>query len=99
MLHRIALHEKLGKKEPIAEYSGELLASLDAPAKGPVVTTEHEPGDTLLLSTELSDPTAAVLLRIAEDPARWDFVKARQLTLALQADSVTRAGLGSGSSG
>jgi hypothetical protein len=92
VLHRIALHEKLGKKEPIAEYSGELFARL-ARLRKTVVTTEHEPGDTLLLSTELSDPTAAVLLRIAEDPTRWDFVRARQLTLALQADSVTGAAL------
>ena len=95
VLHRIALHEKLGKKEPIAEYAGELLAQLDRLHKAPVPPMET-PGDALLLATELSEPTVAVLLRIAEDPARWDFVKARQLTLALQADSVTRAGLEAG---
>ena len=92
VLHRIALHEKLGKKEPITEYAGELLARLDRLRKAPV-SLEEPPADALHLTTELSDPTAAVLLRIAEDPARWDFVKARQLTLALQADSVERAGL------
>jgi hypothetical protein len=37
-----------------------------------------------------------VLLRIAEDPSRWDFVRARQLTLALQADSVAGSGLDTG---
>jgi uncharacterized repeat protein (TIGR01451 family) len=92
VLHRIALHEKLGKKEPISEYGGELLA-LPGQLRKTTLSTSSAPGDALLLSTELSDPTAAVLLRIAEDPARWDFVKARQLTLALQADSVAKAGL------
>jgi hypothetical protein len=92
VLHRIALHEKLGKKEPLAEYSGELLARLDRLHKT-VPAKLDERGDVLLLSTELSEPTAAVLVRIADDTARWDFVKARQLTLALQADSVASAGV------
>jgi uncharacterized repeat protein (TIGR01451 family) len=95
VLHRIALHEKLGKKEPIAEYSGELLANLDGLQKA-AVTAHAPPADALLLATELSEPTAVVLRRITDDAARWDFVKARQLTLALQADSVALAGLDAG---
>lgn len=91
VLHRIALHEKLGKKEPISEYSGELLARLDRLRKTSPTPPKNESSDALLLSSELSEPTAAVLVRIAADPVRWDFVKARQLTLALQADSVASA--------
>jgi len=86
VLHRIALHEKLGKKEPIAEYAGELLANVDRLRNAPVETQAATAG-ALLLTTELSEPTVAVLARIAEDRARWDFVKARQLTLALQAEA------------
>jgi hypothetical protein len=93
VLHRITLHEKLGKKEPIAEYAGELLAQLDQlrPAidGGPPVLSK----EVLTLSTELSQPTIAVLQRIAEGQARWDFVKARQFTLALQAERVDCPGL------
>jgi hypothetical protein len=92
VLHRIALHEKLGKKEPIAEYAGELLANLGSLQKA-AVSAYVPPPDALLLATELSEPTAVVLRRITDDAARWDFVKARQLTLALQADSVALAGL------
>jgi hypothetical protein len=88
ILHRIALHEKLGKKEPIAEYAGELLAQLDALRPAPVEAAPPSAKDRLTLASELSDPTLAVLARIAEERARWDFVKARQLTLALQAQTV-----------
>jgi hypothetical protein len=38
----------------------------------------------VLLEVELETPTLAVLRKIQEDSARWDFTKARQLTLALQ---------------
>lgn len=88
ILHRIVLHEKLGKKEPIAEYAGELLAQLDALRPAPVASPSAPGKDRLMLASELSDPTRAVLARIAEERARWDFVKARQLTLALQARTV-----------
>jgi hypothetical protein len=87
VLHRIALHEKLGKKEPIAEYAGQLTADLTALRPAPIREPERTAG-SVILSTELSEPTMAVIRRIAEDRARWDFVKARQLTLALQAQSV-----------
>lgn len=84
VLHRIQLHERLGKKEPITEYAGTLLADLNKIAAAeikPVATAK----DTLFLETELAEPTLAVLSKINEDRERWDFVKARQLTLALQA--------------
>ena len=87
ILHRIQLHERLGKKEPIAEYAGELLAKLDEIR--PASVDETSPSkDAVVLETELSEPTLAVLAKIHEDRARWDFVKARQLTLALQAQRV-----------
>jgi hypothetical protein len=84
VLHRIQLHERLGKKEPISEYAGTLLASLDdfKPVPLAEVTT---PKDALFLETELTEPTLAVVAKINEERERWDFVKARQLTLALQA--------------
>jgi uncharacterized repeat protein (TIGR01451 family) len=94
VLHRIVLHEKLGKKEPIADYAGEMLAQLDA-----LIPTSIGPGslrankDALTLIAELSEPTRAVLARLGADRDRWDFVKARQLTLALQAASVTGDGV------
>lgn len=86
VLHRIVLHERLGKKEPIAEYAGELLADIDDLVPGPVVspplpaTSEFVP-----LMAELGAPTVVVISRISQERDRWDFVKARQLTLALQA--------------
>jgi uncharacterized repeat protein (TIGR01451 family) len=92
VLHRIALHEKLGKKEPIGDYAGELLAKLDGLRAAPPQAPAPAP-DALLLVTELSAPTVVVLQRIASDPERWDFVKARQLTLALQAEGAVATGL------
>ncbi len=85
VLHRIVLHEKLGKKEPIAEYAGELLANFDALAPAPIEEVAASNSDALLLVTEFSAPTLVVIKKIAEERERWDFVKARQLTLALQA--------------
>ena len=87
VLHRIVLHEKLGKKEPISEYAGELLADLDSLQPGPI-SAPPQNKDDLVLVNELSEPTRTVLERIGQERARWDFVKARQLTLALQAQSV-----------
>jgi hypothetical protein len=37
------------------------------------------------------EPNLVVIHKIAEERERWDFVKARQLTLALQAQSVVLA--------
>jgi hypothetical protein len=89
VLHRIALHEKLGKKEPIAEYAGSLLADLDALTPTPIVPPSASgTKDALALFSELSEPTRGVLARLSEERARWDFVKARQLTLALQAQGI-----------
>lgn len=94
VLHRMQLHERLGKKEPIAEYAGELVADLQSIRTSPI-EEPATPKDVVLLQTELSEPTLAVLAKINEDRARWDFVKARQLTLALQAQRV--AGIASDS--
>ena len=88
VLHRIGLHEKLGKKEPIAHYAGELLAHVETLRAQPLADAPPATKDRLVLLTEPSEPTLAVLGRIAQERARWDFVKARQLTLALQAQSV-----------
>ncbi|HTX59639.1 MAG TPA: hypothetical protein VMH02_08145 [Verrucomicrobiae bacterium] len=91
VLHRIALHEKLGKKEPISEYPGELLARLEAltprPLPAPPATK-----DAVTLATELSEATLELMRRIDQERARWDFVKARQLTLALQAERAVGVG-------
>ena len=96
ILHRISLHEKLGKREPIGEYAGALIANIDAIAPRPVRESATPANDRLTLANELHEPALVVVRRIAEERARWDFVKARQLTLALQAqrvllDSHTRA--------
>lgn len=85
VLHRIALHEKLGKKEPIAEYAGVLVADLGRIAPSPVGPVPSGTPASALLQSELSAPTLAVVHKIAEERERWDFIKARQLTLALQA--------------
>lgn len=87
ILHRAQLHEKLGKKEPISEYAGQMLAALDNLQPVPVEKVTPPVG-ALFLETELTEPTLAVLAKINEDRERWDFVKARQLTLALQAQRV-----------
>ncbi|HEY1975412.1 MAG TPA: hypothetical protein VGG89_02565 [Candidatus Baltobacteraceae bacterium] len=88
ILHRIGLHEKLGKKEPISEYAGELLASIDDMRPQPIAKTPSAGKDRIALVVEISEPTRQLLAKISEERARWDFVKARQLTLALQAQNV-----------
>lgn len=85
ILHRVSLHEKLGKKEPISEYAGTLIAQLDAieprSVRAPAISTK----DRLVLVNDVHEPGLAVIRKIAEERERWDFIKARQLTLALQA--------------
>ena len=89
LLQRIVLHERLGKKEPLAEYAGELLAAPDALAPSAAVQPEPLRDRTALaLFTEIDAPTLAIVRRMQEEPSRWDFNKARQMTLALQARSV-----------
>ncbi len=88
ILHRIVLHEKLGKKEPISEYAGQLLAELGRLAPAPIALPGWTQKGTLSLVSELSEPTRVVIAKLAEEHDRWDFVKARQLTLALQAQTV-----------
>lgn len=88
ILHRIVLHEKLGKKEPISEYAGQLLAELGRLVPAPIVTPGWAQKGTLTLVSELSGPTRVVIAKLSDESDRWDFVKARQLTLALQAQSV-----------
>ncbi len=63
-----------------------LLTAVDSDARQS--KTPATPKDVVLLETELAEPTLAVLAKINEDRERWDFVKARQLTLALQAQRV-----------
>lgn len=89
LLHRITLHEKLGKKEPIAQYAGAL--EFDAATLVPerlAVPPSSSTAERLVLSTELDDTALAQLRILAENAARWDFVAARQFTLALQARAV-----------
>ena len=86
LLQRLVLHEKLGKKEPITQYTGELLAQIDAFQKTAVPAAEPlDDSNVVLLECELDAPTLGVLAKMQGDKARWDFTKARQLTLALQA--------------
>lgn len=88
ILHRVVLHEKLGKKEPISEYAGQLLAELGRLTPAPIASRGWAQKGTLTLVSELSEPTRVVVAKLAEERDRWDFVKARQLTLALQAQTV-----------
>jgi hypothetical protein len=86
LLQRIVLHEKMGKKDPITEYAGKMLARVDQFAPAPVQESRAPDDPNLvLLEVELESPTLSVLRKMQEDSARWDFTKARQLTLALQA--------------
>ena len=90
LLQRIVLHEKIGKKDPIAEYAGKMLARVDQFAPAPVAQTPNpDDPNVLLLEVELETPTLGVLRKMQEDSTRWDFTKARQLTLALQARTIT----------
>ncbi|MGB6984851.1 MAG: hypothetical protein WBD74_02610 [Candidatus Aquilonibacter sp.] len=88
ILHRVSLHEKLGKKEPIGEYAGQLLATLETIAPAPLRPVAASNADHLVLANELHEPALAVVRKISDERARWDFIKARQLTLALQAQRV-----------
>jgi hypothetical protein len=89
LLQRAVLHEKMGKKEPIAEYTGSMLARVDQFVPAPVVPRAPS-GDenVLLLESELETPALSLLRKMQDESARWDFTKARQLTLALQAHRV-----------
>jgi hypothetical protein len=88
-LQRIVLHEKMGKKEPISEYAGTMLARVDELTPAPVSAAEPlEDPATLLIEVDLESPTLGLLSKMQADSARWDFTKARQLTLALQARSI-----------
>jgi uncharacterized repeat protein (TIGR01451 family) len=89
LLQRIVLHEKIGKKEPIAEYAGKMLAGIDQFAPAPVPpSAPPQDSNVILLEVELETPTLAVLRKMQDESARWDFTKARQLTLALQARTI-----------
>lgn len=93
ILHRVSLYEKLGKKEPIADYSGTLIARADALAPEPVGTPAIASDATrIVFETEIAEPSLAVLRSIQAERERWDFVKARQLTLALQAQRAVGGG-------
>ncbi len=93
LLQRIVLHERLGKKEPIQEYAGTLeadpgeLTAAPAPAQAPPIDPR-----TLRLECEVSDPAIAVLRKMRDERSTWDFTKARQFALALQARRVTGRG-------
>jgi hypothetical protein len=84
ILQRVALHEKLGKKEPIAEYAGKFLANVGELQPQAVSATQPQAG-AVLLETELENPQLALLRKMQNESDRWDFTKARQFTLALQA--------------
>jgi len=88
ILHRVSLHEKLGKREPIGEYAGTLAASIDAIVPAVVRPSARSDGERLVFMNELQEPALVVVRKISEERDRWDFVKARQLTLALQAQRV-----------
>lgn len=89
MLQRVVLHEKIGKKEPIAEYAGKMLARVDQFAPVPVPpSAPPDDSNVILLQVELETPTLTVLRKMQDESARWDFTKARQLTLALQARTI-----------
>lgn len=88
ILHRITLHEKLGKKEPITEYAGKL--EFDATLLQPETIAEpamRSNGERLILQTELDTGAVEKVRKLSEDAKRWDFVAARQVTLLLQAQS------------
>lgn len=86
ILHRITLHEKLGRKEPIAEYTGALgfdnasFVSEPIPPRGALASSPER----LILETEIDAPSLAQIQKLSEDPQRWDFIAARQVTLLLQ---------------
>lgn len=88
LLQRAALHEKLGKKEPIEQYTGSMIAQVDR--LQPDIVREPQPADAnvVILENELHAPALAIVRRMKDDAARWDFTKARQVTLALQAQRV-----------
>ncbi|MDQ2871548.1 MAG: hypothetical protein M3R35_00285 [Candidatus Eremiobacteraeota bacterium] len=90
LLQRIVLHERLGKKEPIQEYAGTFEASLDRLTSEPAPHDDASPADSrvLRLECDVSDPAMAVLHKMREERSAWDFTKARQVALALQARRV-----------
>src|SRR5579872_6557810 len=58
LLQRIVLHEKIGKKEPIAEYAGKMLARVDQFVAAPVQQTPMpDDPNAVILDVELETPT------------------------------------------
>jgi hypothetical protein len=89
LLQRIVLHEKLGKKEPIAEYAGSIEIEIDSLCAVPAgQALPKSDGRALRFECEISEPALAVLRKMRAERGRWDFTKARQLALALQAQRV-----------
>jgi hypothetical protein len=89
LLQRIVLHERMGKKEPITGYAGAMMAQPEELAPMAIGTPEPlEDPSVLLLSVELESPTLSLLNKMRDEQARWDFTRARQMTLALQARSI-----------
>lgn len=87
LLHRIVLHERMGKKEPISQYAGSFPDRLSELEPRELAQRPEPRADAsgLLTSVEIEAPARAVLARLVEERERWDFVKARQLALVLQA--------------
>lgn len=93
LLHRIVLHERMGKKEPIAQYAGAFPDGLTDLEPCEVATKPglYADASTLVTSVDVEAPARAVFARLIQESERWDFVKARQLALALQAKNASGA--------
>lgn len=84
LLQRAVLHEKLGKKEPIGQYAGTMLARIDELSPVPVRDPRNGDRSAVLLAAEIDEPNLAVFRAVQTDPSRFDFTAARRLTLAFQ---------------
>ncbi len=89
LLHRMKLHEKLGRKEPLTEYAGAMLAQPSRLRESNVMAAPRlDAGVGVILVTELGAPVVTTLRKMEDEAGRWDFVKGRQLAQALQAQGV-----------
>ena len=95
LLARIALHERLKKRDSLSAYAGTLACSFEQ-LRARSLPSDFRlaaPASTCLLALEPSNVGLATLIRLSEPGAPWDFLRARQLTHALGATTVLNEGI------
>ncbi len=95
LLARIALHERLKKRDALTAYAGTRLCTFETLRERPLPSDFRlaAPTSTCILALEPSNVGLATLVRLGQQNSPWDFLRARQLTHALGAATVLNEGI------